>query len=319
MFKAPKPFLVVLLVLLSFVALAQNTVVEQATDILLRNSSTNSVALKVVKPGNLQVPYVTLGTQTSTVFSVSSTGLVTAAAFSGDGSQLTGISGGGGSNFDPARFYTNASSRVAINTTNVALFGSTTNFGDIRISDGRMVLTNTGTSAAIEVDASGSVNTTINNGDFNVIFNSGQGINFGASSSFITLTNFTAVIFTSPMVSIADTSVPLERVHSKAIDLYDLGAGPDPVTQGIYGDASGNVVVAGGLVAPSLDIQGGAITLDASGNATFNGKLIVTTGVVAPPATASSTGTAGTITWDSGFIYVCVAANTWKRVAIATW
>lgn len=38
-----------------------------------------------------------------------------------------------------------------------------------------------------------------------------------------------------------------------------------------------------------------------------------------PPATASSSGVAGTITWDSSFIYVCVAANTWKRVGISTW
>lgn len=38
-----------------------------------------------------------------------------------------------------------------------------------------------------------------------------------------------------------------------------------------------------------------------------------------PPATAVATGTAGTIAWDSEYIYVCVATNTWKRVAIATW
>jgi len=38
-----------------------------------------------------------------------------------------------------------------------------------------------------------------------------------------------------------------------------------------------------------------------------------------PPANASSSGEAGTITWDSNYIYVCVATNTWKRVAIATW
>lgn len=37
------------------------------------------------------------------------------------------------------------------------------------------------------------------------------------------------------------------------------------------------------------------------------------------PSSASDTGTAGTITWDASFIYVCVATNTWKRVAIATW
>jgi hypothetical protein len=37
------------------------------------------------------------------------------------------------------------------------------------------------------------------------------------------------------------------------------------------------------------------------------------------PASAAATGTAGTIAWDSSYIYVCTATNTWKRVAIATW
>ena len=37
------------------------------------------------------------------------------------------------------------------------------------------------------------------------------------------------------------------------------------------------------------------------------------------PASASATGNAGTICWDSNYIYVCVATNTWKRAAISTW
>lgn len=37
------------------------------------------------------------------------------------------------------------------------------------------------------------------------------------------------------------------------------------------------------------------------------------------PASASATGTAGDICWDSSYIYVCVATNTWKRTAISTW
>jgi hypothetical protein len=37
------------------------------------------------------------------------------------------------------------------------------------------------------------------------------------------------------------------------------------------------------------------------------------------PATAGAAGNAGDICWDADYIYVCVAANTWKRVAIATW
>lgn len=44
------------------------------------------------------------------------------------------------------------------------------------------------------------------------------------------------------------------------------------------------------------------------------------TGLTAP-ATSTSTGTQGTFTWDFGYLYVCVAANTWKRVNLnlTTW
>lgn len=37
------------------------------------------------------------------------------------------------------------------------------------------------------------------------------------------------------------------------------------------------------------------------------------------PATASSAGTAGQVSYDSSYVYVCVATNTWKRAALSTW
>ena len=43
---------------------------------------------------------------------------------------------------------------------------------------------------------------------------------------------------------------------------------------------------------------------------------------IAGPTTiesATSTGTAGTVVWNSNYIYVCVATNTWKRALITTW
>lgn len=48
----------------------------------------------------------------------------------------------------------------------------------------------------------------------------------------------------------------------------------------------------------------------------IDGTLTVATST---PASSSATGTTGTIVWDSTYIYVCVATNTWKRVEIATW
>jgi hypothetical protein len=32
----------------------------------------------------------------------------------------------------------------------------------------------------------------------------------------------------------------------------------------------------------------------------------------------NSTGTAGDISWDANYIYVCTATNSWKRVALST-
>jgi len=55
---------------------------------------------------------------------------------------------------------------------------------------------------------------------------------------------------------------------------------------------------------------------DDTGFATFDGILSMEG---TAPSTTNSTGTAGEIRYDSGFIYVCTATDTWKRVAIATW
>lgn len=37
------------------------------------------------------------------------------------------------------------------------------------------------------------------------------------------------------------------------------------------------------------------------------------------PASSSSAGTQGQIAWDSNYIYVCAATNTWRRTALSTW
>ena len=46
---------------------------------------------------------------------------------------------------------------------------------------------------------------------------------------------------------------------------------------------------------------------------------LLQTASASAPATATSTGAAGDIAYDSGFIYVCVATNTWVRAALSTW
>lgn len=48
-----------------------------------------------------------------------------------------------------------------------------------------------------------------------------------------------------------------------------------------------------------------------------NGNPVVTS--VSVPATATSTGAAGQIAYDSAYVYVCIAANTWRRAELLTW
>lgn len=47
------------------------------------------------------------------------------------------------------------------------------------------------------------------------------------------------------------------------------------------------------------------------------GNFIIAT--TSTPASATASGTTGTIAWDSSYVYVCTATNTWKRTAISTW
>lgn len=41
--------------------------------------------------------------------------------------------------------------------------------------------------------------------------------------------------------------------------------------------------------------------------------------LIAAPASAGASGIAGQIAKDTNYLYICVATNTWKRTALATW
>ncbi len=37
------------------------------------------------------------------------------------------------------------------------------------------------------------------------------------------------------------------------------------------------------------------------------------------PASASDTGYVGEACWDSSYVYICIATNTWRRIGHASW
>ena len=80
----------------------------------------------------------------------------------------------------------------------------------------------------------------------------------------------------------------------------------------LVGDVTGNV---------TGNVSGSAATVTAAAQTAITslGTLTSLKLATSTPASASAAGTMGTIAWDTGYIYVCTATNTWKRVAIATW
>ena len=104
-----------------------------------------------------------------------------------------------------------------------------------------------------------------------------------------------------PGLSITQTKIQVNRDQQNYKDFIVKG---DTDENLIYVDASTDKVGIG-LSSPSakLDINSDILRLRTAKT----------------PASAGASGNAGDICWDSSYIYVCVAANTWKRAAIASW
>jgi len=75
-------------------------------------------------------------------------------------------------------------------------------------------------------------------------------------------------------------------------------------------------ITAGGYIIVSNG-SGSFSSITVTSNLSVGGN--VTLSAPGVPATASAPGTAGSISWDGDYVYVCVATDTWKRATISTW
>tara|TARA_R110002167_G_scaffold108061_2_gene276109 strand:- start:3703 stop:4062 length:360 start_codon:yes stop_codon:yes gene_type:complete len=117
--------------------------------------------------------------------------------------------------------------------------------------------------------------------------------------------------------------------NTKITDLTELAA--KPATDDILAivDVTGTDTTKKITVARLMesDVTGNATTATTAATVTTAAQPAITSlGTLtslklatSTPASASATGTVGTISWDTGYVYVCTATNTWERVAIATW
>lgn len=146
---------------------------------------------------------------------------------------------------------------------------------------------------------------------------------------------------------ISFVSLPFEETRRATINAASIGtdvtvitarANPDSLTAG--GNAilsalngSTNEIVMGIINTPderyahvmgdnvkglTVSDSGGAPQISDGAGIDLEGKILRLR-TSKTPSSASATGNAGEWCWDSGFLYVCVASNTWQRVAHATW
>jgi hypothetical protein len=152
----------------------------------------------------------------------------------------------------------------------------------------------------------------------------------------VTVTNSTPSTLTTNGALVVAGGVGIGGVVN-ASNYRATGANGGPATQTTILDHSsgdGRVIVYGpdtatagsfSMIGLSSNgsVGGSRFTISSTGAATFAGAVTIAGTVIhnlsATPASASATGTVGTMSWDANYIYICTATNTWKRVAIATW
>ena len=102
-----------------------------------------------------------------------------------------------------------------------------------------------------------------------------------------------------------DGAVPEVVVNQDSDSLINFRVESNNNTHMLYvtGSDQVGVGVSDPAIGVTLDISGSAMRLRNSST----------------PANAGSVGVQGEIRWDANYIYVCIATDTWKRVAIGTW
>lgn len=122
--------------------------------------------------------------------------------------------------------------------------------------------------------------------------------------------------------SSATAGATLQIAKGVQATFQNSGAGTITAGAGFYvlsptNTGGGAVTTAYGLYVEDITVGSTNYAIKSGqGRVSFGGLLDIASSA---PASAGASGVAGQVTWDSGYVYVCTATNTWKRAAIATW
>lgn len=167
------------------------------------------------------------------------------------------------------------------------------------------------------------------------LYVSGSGLTSGAAlATFSTGTvtgSVTAASFTGNSTSNLTMRLQQSGNGNGVVEVYGIGTGDSLLrlsvsnaatywSVGVDNSDSDAFVIAG--FSPGT---GNGLRIDASTKAvTTYGPVLIGSDTLRittekTPASATATGTKGDMCWDANYLYICIAANTWRRIAHATW
>lgn len=161
------------------------------------------------------------------------------------------------------------------------------------------------------------------------------------SAASVSLTSAQVKTFTSdePTITVDDNAT---NTPSTAATLQHTTSGTPAAGIGTRLDfecqtAAANNEIGARIIASTTDVTSGSEDFDlliqlmtggaaptTAATITSDGDLRIAGDTVRVPTertitNANDTGVKGDICWDSSYVYVCTATDTWKRVAISTW
>jgi hypothetical protein len=183
----------------------------------------------------------------------------------------------------------------------------------------------------VELDVDGSI---VADGIGAVLLSiTGDGLIEG-TLSVDTIDDNSAGVITVTQKMLIDSSIEIDQAGAFSYITNTVNSGTMFLRVKDSGGTSRNAITASYTSGTTLLFQGTSKLNTTSTGVTISNKLTV--GEIAglglgvtisddliidssAPASATATGATGTITYDSNYIYVCTATDTWKRAALSTW
>lgn len=178
------------------------------------------------------------------------------------------------------------------------------------------ILSAAGTSAIKVVDSGGTVKLQIDDEGSTIFKNIGSG--FGDQTEFISTLSNANVKIHAPTANMYSQLEMAVAFYSGGYRLTSGGNFETRASQNVDFFVIGTSKYSARLAGAGLWLGDNATPVDPTARLDIGGDILRLRNSKTP-ASASASGNQGSMAWDTDYLYVCTATNTWKRAALTTW